>query len=107
MPPRKAQKTRDDQGASSSTPAYDVHCFLNKKASDAYTKILRWPLITERGFDFASFALAQNFGVRGWGIFLETPIEAVALIVKEFYANGRDSGYVKRDISWVRGKSRL
>lgn len=30
-----------------------------------------------------------------WGVFLEIPIEAIVLIVKEFYVNGRDPNYVK------------
>lgn len=49
--------------------------------------------------------LAQNFRVHEWGVFLETPIEAVVQIVKEFSANGRDLEYVKHDISWVRRKA--
>lgn len=42
--------------------------------------------------------------MHAWGIFLETPIEAIVPIVKEFYANGHDPDYIKFGASWVRGK---
>lgn len=62
MPPRKAQKTRGKQGASSREPACDHDHFINFEATEAYTKSLRRNLYL-RG-DLILIVL-------GWGIIFE------------------------------------
>lgn len=48
---------------SSSVPAFDENHFFNFEAFTTYIKCLGKSLLAERGFDFDSFRLGDNF----WG----------------------------------------
>lgn len=91
IPSQKSQKTRGGQGASSSLPAYNRAHFLNLEALEAYAKGLgSKTFVDKRGFDYKSLGLGEFFASLNWGDSLcGTPVQAVAPIVREFYANAK------------------
>lgn len=93
-------------GSSSAQPnideALDESRFVSLIAHNEYNRLRTRAVAKERGFKPSATdgELLGMINVRGWSVLCDTPLEVPLGVVREFYANAKESanGY-----SWVRG----